>query len=81
VPADAEHIATWSPAPALAVAAWLEQTAERHGSAAVGYPSTYEVCRLEGDDDYGPKAECNVYPCPDMAAALTVARAITGAAS
>jgi hypothetical protein len=33
-PADAEHIASWHPAVALAVADWLDQHVEQHGPSA-----------------------------------------------
>jgi hypothetical protein len=77
-PAAAAHIAAWSPAPALAVAAWLGQTAGRHTplheggdeEAAAGLPPICACC--EGLIDW---------PCPDMAAALAVARTIPGGAA
>lgn len=69
--ADAEHIATWSPEPALAVAAWLEQTADRHGEDDAGVHS--RLCLS------APAGQATV--CPDMAAALVAARAISGGAS
>lgn len=72
----AEHIATWSPAQALAVAALLEQVAGRHvwvdGQNGGGDWSSW--CRGCGYFPADPESES----CPDMAAALAVARALGG---
>jgi hypothetical protein len=71
----AEHIATWSPPPALAVAAWLEQTAERHAPHQLPTaPDGYAICWT---CDKGPDNHTRA-PCPDLAAALDAARAISG---
>lgn len=75
--ADAEHIATWSPGPALAVAAWLEQTADRHQPHQLPTaPDGYSICWTcdKGPDNHVPA------PCPYLAAALAVARAVPGGA-
>lgn len=66
--ADAEHIAAWSPEPALAVAGWLEQTAGRHGEDDAEVHS--RLCLS------APAGQATV--CPDMAAALLVERAVHG---
>lgn len=70
---NSEHIATWSPEPALAVAAYLEQTADRHAPHQLPTAPDYAICSCS-KGKYHPV----VAPCPDMAAALAVARAIAG---
>jgi hypothetical protein len=61
----------------LAVAAWLEQTAERHAPHQLPTaPDGYSICWT---CDKGPGPDQHVpAPCPDMAAALAVARAYLG---
>lgn len=77
----AEHIAGWSPPPALAVAAWLEQTADRHHEDTTG--RHYELCHSGRWDNHSVPG-CPHWvpdPCPDMVAALAVARAVPGGAA
>ena len=79
--ADAEHISSWHPAVALAVAQMLEGVADRHEWMTVqSVDYSYTACRqchhepsegFEDDDD----------PCPDVVAALAVSRAYLGSAS
>ncbi len=78
---DAAHIAAWSPGPALAVAAWLEQTAERHGDDDGGQHRA--LCHSgHWDNDSRPGFRTWVPdPCPDMVAAMAVALAIPGGES
>lgn len=89
-PADAEHIASWHPAVALAVADWLDATAERHHpseSPVELYLHTDESCAVcdEGGHECVVCDGCwpswdgmdahTVYPCHEAKAALAVARA------
>lgn len=63
--ADAEHIASWHPAVALAVADWLEAKAEQDDKGPCDGAGTVGVCNL-CEHDYG------------HVAALAVARAYLG---
>lgn len=70
---EAEHIASWHPAVALAVADWLEGVGERH--VPMGHPM-YGVlccatCNLDLEDDERGH-------CDDLADALAVAHAYLG---
>lgn len=64
--ADAEHMASWSPAVAVAVAAWLDDVAQTYE----GDPSNY--CGGEG---HGGDGACASWWCSNVDHALTVARA------
>jgi len=76
--ADAEHIAAWSPDPALAVATWLELTADRHAPHQLPTaPDGYAICWI---CDKGPHNHVPA-PCPDLAAAMAVVLAIPGGES
>lgn len=90
---DAEHIASWHPGMALAVADWLDGTAERHSE---GPPTAlvlhYDDGPCEVCDDGGHEVPvCEgcfptwegmdgycVYPCRETKAALAAARTYLG---
>ena len=68
--ADALHVALWHPVVALAVAGWLESTADLHEET---HPDVRRVmghgCQWCADEDW---------PCADMRHAEAVARAVLG---
>jgi hypothetical protein len=86
----AEHIASWHPAVALAVADWLERTADDEGQ----WYGARAACRdldQNGPDADGMECGCAYKDCyehgkwhncthgaPDLSAALAVARAYLG---